>query len=179
MAGLRRMGCRVGVLLLFWLMAGTAAEAAAPVGKIVFFQGEVSVRRSGTQEWLPVQASLELFPGDALKTGVASPASILCADESQIKLNENTILVLKSVAPSARLGLKQAVPAALEEPDPSIYQVIQGEIWLRDKREKFRFELETPAVVANIRGTEVNIRVKPDGTTQVTLLEGKLCLTNP
>jgi tetratricopeptide (TPR) repeat protein len=161
-------------------MAGVgAAGAAAPVGKIVHFQGEVSVRRSGAQDWLPVQAQRELFPGDAIKTGLASQASILCADESQIKLNENTILVLKGVTLSARLGLQKAAPAALEQPTPSIYQVVQGEIWLRNKSEKFRFELETPAVVANIRGTEVNIRVKADGTTQVILLEGSLCLTNP
>jgi tetratricopeptide (TPR) repeat protein len=174
---------RASWLFLFylccWAMAGVAVAwgEPPPAGTIVYLQGEVNIRRSGTLVWGPAQPKQDLFPGDAVKTGKASQAAILCADESQIKLNDNTILVLKSVAPSPRLG--QVSPAALGKTPASIYQVIQGEIWLRNKNEKFRFELETPAVTANIRGTEINIRVKADGTTQVTLLEGSLCLINP
>ena len=55
----------------------------------------------------------------------------------------------------------------------------QGEIWLRNKHEKFRFELETPAVTATIRGTELNIKVQRNGATSVILLEGNVCLANP
>jgi tetratricopeptide (TPR) repeat protein len=175
----RRAGWLFLVHLFFWVIAGGAVAwgEPTPAGEIIYLQGEVSIRRSGTLAWVPAQSQRELFPGDAIKTGNASKAAILCVDESQIKLNENTILVLKSVAPSPRLG--KVAPAALEKTPGSIYQVIQGEIWLRNKNEKFRFELETPAVTANIRGTEFNIRVKPDGTTQVTLLEGSLCMINP
>ena len=55
----------------------------------------------------------------------------------------------------------------------------EGEIWLRNKHEKFRFELETPAVTAIIRGTELNIRVQRNGATNVLLLEGNVCIANP
>ena len=50
---------------------------------------------------------------------------------------------------------------------------------LFNTKESFRFELETPAVTAGIRGTEFNLRVGADGTTQIILLQGKLRLANP
>ena len=54
-----------------------------------------------------------------------------------------------------------------------------GEIWLRNKNEKARFEVRTPAVTAAIRGTEFNLKVDRAGTTDLVLLEGKLTLANP
>src|SRR5208283_5380902 len=54
-----------------------------------------------------------------------------------------------------------------------------GEIWLRNKNEKARFEVQTPAVTASIRGTEFNLKVSRAGATSLVLLEGKLTLVNP
>ena len=115
-----------------------------------------------------------------MRTGPASRAAILCMDESQIKLNENTIVILKSITPfsQAATGRLPRRRSSLPAP-PSHYQVPQGEIWLRNKHEKFRFELETPAVTATIRGTELNIKVQRNGTTRSSLLEGNVCLANP
>ena len=170
--------------LIFALIAGLllptrlAAMAEGPaVGKLVSCQGQVVVRRGGATQWEPAQVDQPLFAGDAVRTGYNSRAAILCIDESQLKLNENTIVVLKSIAPSPRL---QPVTPAKEQPPPaSHYEVPEGEIWLRNKHEKFRFELDTPAVTATIRGTELNVRVQRNGTTSVILLEGNVCLMNP
>ena len=148
------------------------------VGKLVSIQGQVAVSRSSSTQWEPAQVGQPLLAGDSVRTGPTSRAAILCVDESQIKLNENTVVIMKSISPSPRL---QPVTPAKEKPPapPSHYEVPQGEIWLRNKHEKFRFELETPAVTATIRGTELNIKVQRNGTTSVILLEGNVCLTNP
>jgi tetratricopeptide (TPR) repeat protein len=161
------------------LAGASPVWAAAPLaGKIISLQGQVAVRPGGQPAWVPAGLNKELFTGDAVKTGPVSRAAILCVDESQIKLNENTVLVLKRIAPSPKLRLGGVTPVG-EQPAVSLYQVLSGEIWLRNKNEKFRFELETPAVTATIRGTEFNLRVNPDGSTRVTLLEGRLDLVNP
>jgi tetratricopeptide (TPR) repeat protein len=138
----------------------------------------VAVRRGGTEHWEEAQSEQKLHEGDSVRTGPDSRCAILCTDESQIKLNEKTMLILKNVAPSPRLKPEEGRPTAPREPPASRYEVPQGEIWLRNKREKFRFELETPAVTATIRGTEINIQVRPDGATRVVLLEGSICLVN-
>jgi tetratricopeptide (TPR) repeat protein len=165
----------LGVLLL---PGGLRALPEAPaVGKLVAIQGQVTVRREADKHWEPAKVGQFLGAGDAVRTGPASSASILCVDESQIKLNENTMVILKSITPSPRL--QPVSPATREPPPPSRYIVPEGEIWLRNKQEKFRFELETPAVTAIIRGTELNIRVRPNGATKVLLLEGNVCIANP
>lgn len=154
--------------------------ASLPLGgKIVYVQGDVKVRTASGPEWVPAKIDQSLYPGDAVKTGPLSRAAILCVDESQIKLNENTLFILKNAAQSSRLKLGEVVPAAVREIFQSLYTVPQGEIWLRNSNEKFRFELETPAVTVGIRGTELNLQVSPDGTTRLVLLHGALSLENP
>jgi len=162
-------------LALAWI---SPAMAAQPAGRLILIQGEVSVRPSGAA-WQAARLNQDLHGGDTVRTGANSRAAILCLDESQIKLNENTVLVLKNVAPSPRLRLGEVTPAAQAPDAASVYQVQQGEIWLRNKKEEFLFELETPTVTATIRGTEFNVRVMPDGTTNFVLLEGSLKLKNP
>jgi tetratricopeptide (TPR) repeat protein len=181
---MRRLGWMGWVLLalaffaILLLLDPLAARAEGPaVGKLVNVQGQVAVRRSGTTQWEAAQVDQLLYAGDAVRTGPNCRAAILCLDESQIKLNENTTVILKSIAPSPRL---QPVTPVKEAPLPaSQYEVPEGEIWLRNKHEKFRFELKTPVVTATIRGTELNVRVAPNGTTSVILLEGNVCLVNP
>lgn len=162
-------------LALAWTALAFAAELA---GRLVFVQGQVAVRLAGTEVWQKARLNQDLAGGDMVRTGPNSRAAILCLDESQIKLNENTVMVLKSVAPSPRLRLGELAPAVQAGEPASLYGVTQGEIWLRNKKEKFFFELETPAVTATIRGTELTVRVLPDGATRVALLEGDVKLSN-
>jgi len=175
--GNRRIFWCLGLVITL-LGSVEAAVAAEVVGRLVYFQGQVAVKTGGAPDWRPASLNQDLAAGDAVQTGPASGAAILCLDESQIKLNENTLLELRQVAPSPRLKLGEVIPAAVGQAAASLYGVTRGEIWLRNKNEKFRFEMETPAVTAAIRGTEFNLRVLADQTSLITLLEGALQLTN-
>ena len=169
------------LMAVFFCLTGSAQEAGATTplaGKLIFLQGEVSVQPSGGNVWKSAELNQNLYCGDVIKTGSLSRASILCVDESQIKLNQNTTFSLKSAAPSSRLQLGEIIPAA-QTTASSLYGVPQGEIWLRNSNEKFKFELETPAVTAAIRGTEFNLQVLSDGASRLTLLNGSISLSNP
>jgi tetratricopeptide (TPR) repeat protein len=157
--------------------AGFSNASDIPAGRLISLQGSVAVLASGVASWEAAQNGRDLFAGDSVKTGQDSRASILCVDETQLKLNQNTVVVLKSSAPSTRMG--GAVPAVQKEAGVSLYEVPAGEIWLRNKNEKTRFEVQTPAVTAAIRGTEFNLKVDRAGATSLVLLEGKLTLANP
>jgi tetratricopeptide (TPR) repeat protein len=159
------------------LLPGISGAKEPVVGKLITLQGQVAIQHGSGRPWESARIGQLLVAGDAVRTGVGSTASILCVDESQIKLNESTVVILKSIAPSPRL--QPVTPAAGQPAPASHYEVPQGEIWLRNKQEKFRFELETPAVTAIIRGTELNIKVQRNGATNVLLLEGHVCIANP
>lgn len=167
------------VLLLFSCMSRPALAAPDPVGRLVSVQGQVRLRPAGAAAWSAAQAGRTLFPGDALATGPAAKAAVLCVDESQIKLNENTVLVLKASAVSARLAGGGLVPAKAVQGRASLYDVPKGEVWLKNEAERFRFEMTTPALTAAIRGTEFVVRVAGDGTSSVALLGGSLTVFNP
>ena len=160
----------------FW-HNGFSMASDTPAGRLIDFQGSVSVLPAGRASWEEAQIGRDLSAGDSVRTGQDSRAAILCVDETQLKLNENTVVVLKSSAPSARMGI--AVPAAEKGAGVSLYEVPAGEVWLRNKNEKTRFEVQTPAVTAAIRGTEFNLKVGQAGATSLVLLEGKLTLANP
>jgi len=147
------------------------------VGRLINPQGSVGVLPFEKVSWEEAKTGMDLFAGDSVKTGQDSRASILCIDETQLKLNENTIVVLKGIGPSPRMGI--AVPATQKDLGGSLYEVPAGEIWLRNKNEKTRFGVKTPAVTATIRGTEFNLKVDRDGATDLVLLEGRLTLANP
>jgi len=177
-----RLGALLRVTIFLFLLLGAVSVAWADTplaGKLKQIQGQVSVCRAGSADWQPGRLNQDLFAGDAVQTGPVSRAAILAVDESQIKLNENTLFVLKSAAPSPRLGWVEPAAATAPEGALSLYQVPQGEIWLRNSNEKFRFEIETPALTAAVRGTELNLRVASDGLTAVLLLSGALSLANP
>ena len=98
-------GLMLLVTLFLFLTLGTISEAGAAMplaGKLKQIQGQVAVRRAGSPDWQPGRLNQELFAGDAVQTGPVSRAAILAVDESQIRLNENTLFVLQSAAPSPR-----------------------------------------------------------------------------
>ncbi len=165
-------------LVLFWLLAGaiifsTSAWAALPVGEARAVSGDVQALPHGSSAWERIGVGHVIHPGDTLRTGSASKASVLCVDESQIKLGENTIMVFKNAAPSPRLGFK---PVSMGQ--GSKYGVEQGQVWLRNIKEDFSFELTTPAVNAAIRGTEFIVGVAKDGLSTISLLQGRLDIFN-
>lgn len=160
-------------MLMRQALCPSPVHAAVPVGEIRSMSGEVATLPLGATVWMPAEVGRQIQPGDAVRTGPASRAAILCVDESQIKLGENTMMVFKSAAPSSRLGY-QPVAAT----DGSLYEVRQGRAWLRNSNEDFRFELDTPAVTAAIRGTEFTVDVDSEGASVIALLQGRLAIFN-
>ena len=107
------MSKTVLAFLLFVLFqcchAGFSSASDIPAGRLINPQGSVTVLPSEKVSWEEAGNGRDLFAGDSVKTGQDSRVSILCVDETQLKLNENTVVVLKSATPSARMGI--AVPA--------------------------------------------------------------------
>jgi tetratricopeptide (TPR) repeat protein len=162
--------------LFICCIAGFSRASDILVCRLLNPQGTVSVLPSGKDSWEGALNGRDLFAGDSIKTGSDSRVAVLCIDETQLKLNENTLVVLKSATPSPRMGV--AVPASQEETGASLYEVREGEIWLRNKNDKARFEVHTPAVTVAIRGTEFNLKVDRTGATNLVLLEGRLTMAN-
>jgi hypothetical protein len=104
--------------------------------------------------------------GDGVATGQQSMVQLaLDTGIGFVDVTEQTKLVVQEM----RLTSTQGRITRLK--------VTQGRAKLRLRRftnPESRFEIETPAGISGVRGTEFGINVQPDGKTSVAVLEGKV-----
>jgi len=161
------------LLVLFLLPGHIFGQADAQVAaKILSIQGQVEVQQS---PWAPAAVNQILKPGAAIRTGPQSRAVVLLADETQIKLNSGSEMVIKEVRQASNLLTRIVAQAAK---DQSTLSLVKGEAWLRSKLKPVNASVSTPAVTAAIRGTEFDIKVADDGETFTTVLEGSVDMRN-
>ncbi len=162
-------------ILIFLTVVFPCVVNAQNAGKIVHVNGEVRHYSVKEQKWEDAGASTRLYPGDEIKTGEGGRAALLMADESLIQLNGNTHFIVQETAPRAFwVKAAQAAYAGLR----SVYHLRYGEIWLRNKSRHAGIDIRGPAMVAGVRGTEINFRADPDGSTVLTVLRGRAAAEN-
>ena len=137
-----------------------AQSAACGNWDAELFAVEGTVERRTPGGWERLDEGARLCAGDELRTRVYSRAAVRFRDESWIRLDEDTAMVL----------------AEPEDDSHFLIKVLKGLIHVinRDPRD---LAFDTPFVNAGLEGTEVVIRVADD-RTEVTVLEGAVVLDN-
>ncbi len=83
------------------------------------------------------------------------------------------------VGEKTRFTLVRATVGRSDDSEDSRLRVDVGRIWVRFHRAltgRSKFEVETPTVVAAVRGTAFSVAVEPDGATEVQVFEGQVSL---
>jgi tetratricopeptide (TPR) repeat protein len=145
-----------------------AQPSAAPPpaqGKIVALNGRVEHTPAAREDWNAARMFQPLLTAERVRTLAASRASILFIDETQVKLNAGAVLVVHEV--------RSAGGAATS------LELTRGEGWFRTKNPQSGLTIKTPAAAAAVRGTEINLRIAPDDTTVLTVVEGTAEFSNP
>jgi len=128
-------------------------------------KGKLDLLRVNKTQWMPTKMGEVLYSGDALKTSENSRAAILFIDNTQIKINENTSIILQS----EKEGMKNL--------ETSINMAI-GEIFAVVTKQKSNFQVITPTSVASVKGTTFDLLVNDEGNTTLLVLEGSVELAN-
>lgn len=137
----------------------------APAGEVENALGTLIVRRAtGQVEEVRGKASVPLYEGDECRTEKGSKALIRLTDGTMLAMNDGTTLALR-----ARTAPEGAVVRVLK--------LILGELWMKTVGAP-AIEVETPAAVAAIKGTEFDLRVDEDGKSVLTVLKGVVVLKN-
>jgi branched-chain amino acid transport system substrate-binding protein len=150
------------------LVIGSVLPGCAPSTLTIFSitEGNVSVMKAGTGNWIEAQVGMSLEAGDRVKTADNSSAKITFFDGSTVELQADTEIEVVSLNISTDTGsttirLKQAIGSI-------IFRVTK----IVDPAS--RYEVETPTGVAAVRGSVMQVYVIEDGTTWVTNLEGDI-----
>jgi Flp pilus assembly protein TadD len=157
-------------------LLGNAAFAATQSGSIVSLQGVGEVRPAQTTDWKKAAVRQGLFGGDFVRTGDLSQMAILFADQTQVRLNQNSQLQIKSVAdgPSGQTAVRLNAGRAWSQAKPQTF--IGG--LAASFRTAFRLNMETPSATMSIRGTDWEVEVAPNGRTQLVVLSGVVDMGN-
>lgn len=104
-------------------------------GIIAYFDGNVTVQRDGTT--FDADFGFSVFQGDILETGENSLLILELNNKGELKLRENTILVLEGTGRETSLILNRGSVFS------RVNKIVNGS-----------FSIRTPSMVAGVRGTE-------------------------
>ena len=144
---------RIVRFALAFAALGSANEAA----KVSYLVGSVEVHRAGKN--FPVRVSMACQVGDTLVSSVASRLELRYPDNTLLRLDENTRMVLTN-----RVAGK---------PEPTL---LGGKTWANVKKigqGGTGFGVRTPTAVAAVRGTVFGVN-SSDSASSVRLYEGKV-----
>jgi hypothetical protein len=135
-------------------------------------EGEVSIMKEGTDDWVPAEHEMELEIGDAMKTGGNSSAEITFFDGSTMELGAGTEIEILALDIVCSSGVTTITLAQM------IGDTISRVTGILDPASSY--EIETPSGVVGVRGSAARIQVfrdnlnYEDGTTLATNLEGNV-----
>lgn len=146
------------------LCSTIAPRAIANDAEIVSVVGKGEAREASATDWRPAVVRQKLRGGSFVRTGDLSQMALLMQDQTQLRLNQNSMLQIKEVASSGaptRLDLKA------------------GRAWMQSKGPAANVVIDTPNATAAIRGTEWELDVDPAGKTMLAVFSGSVEFSNP
>ena len=128
-------------------------------------EGDVFVMKSGTDQWVKAAVGMSLEPGDTLKTDNHSNAMITFFDGSTIELQASSQVGVSEQNLARETG---TITILLKQ---EIGKTLSRVTKLTDSAS--RYEVETPAGVAAVRGSIMLLQVSKNGAT-VTNQQGDI-----
>lgn len=162
----KKISCVSFVLIscFFLLMPGILAadDIIAYIGEV---GGEVNIIRASEGKTVSAALGMMLSPGDVVKTGEESYASIVFQDDgSRVKLDEDSQLTLNATRQQKTLSKRLFLET--------------GKIWARiSKRRGTDVEVKTPTSVASVKGTKFILEEKEWGETNLWVIEDFVLLS--
>jgi len=164
------IGCMALVLTLALLLplVGCGGVGEAIPCKISSVAGDVQVLRSGSTDSAKATNGMELKVGDTIKTGSNGSANLTFFDGSVMEIKASSEILVNELSTastgSTAVGLKELVGSTINR----IGKLVDS---------SSKYEVETPAAVAVVRGTTFDLVVQQTGFTTLKSEEGSVSFT--
>ncbi len=133
--------------------------------EIVSVIGKGETRASTREDWRVATIKQKLNAGAFVRTGDVSQMALLLQDQTQLRLNQNSMLQIKEVSLAGA---------------PTKLEMTQGRVWTQSKRKAVSVTrdpvvtIQTPSATAAIRGTDWELVVDKAGVSTLTVLSGEV-----
>ena len=158
---------------MLFLILG-AIDVRAADAEIISVSGKGDKRDTAQADWIPAVARQTVKPGGFVRTRELSQMALLLPDRTQLRLNQNSQMQIKTVADAAEWSqnaVKLNAGRAWSQARPPTATPGAGAA-------PARISMETPSVTLSIRGTDWEVEVGPDGRTQLVVLSGTVDMAN-
>jgi tetratricopeptide (TPR) repeat protein len=156
--------CLIYSVLLFGIAPWPLHSAACddPLARLVSVEGQVQRSDCGTQGWCDADLFMPICDGQSVRTGADSRAAVqLVADESVLRLDQRTTLLIKATDPVSRGLLLDLVEGAMN-------------LFSRTRRS---LSIELPFMALAIKGTEFQVRAF-ESKSRIDLFDGVVEASN-
>lgn len=153
---------KVRALVLALAALGFAPALLANDAEVVSVTGKGEARDTGSNDWRPAVLKQKLRGGSFVRTGDLSTMALLMQDQTQLRLNQNSLVQIKETAGGA----------------PTRLELRGGRAWMNTKARDGNVVIETPNATAAIRGTEWELEVD-GGKTMLAVFSGDVEFSNP
>lgn len=154
------------VLCLAAMLFAPCAMPADHAAQIVSIQGKGEAKGFGDKDWKRAIVQQKLEPGNFVRTGDMSNMALLFRDQTQMRLNQNSQLQIKTIADAGDSKTQTAV------------KLNAGRAWAQTKNVSNKLTMETPTATMSIRGTDWDVEVGDDGKSTLTVLSGYIEFSN-
>ncbi|MGR9117399.1 MAG: FecR domain-containing protein [Gammaproteobacteria bacterium] len=148
------------VVLWMWTATGFAGSCTPWVARAISVQGTVEVQHVDRNDWSAVKLQEVFCAGDRVRAGIYSRAALLLQNETLLRLDQETTLVLPQ----------------LSEEENAWLELGRGALHFISNI-PYRLKINTPFVNAAIEGTEFAVRVSANDT-RVWVVEGQVLVEN-
>ena len=137
-----------------------AENCDKPIGKMVSVQGTVEFQKANDTQWQPVKLNDALCPGDTIRVLDNSRAELALANQSVLRINENTTITLEGV----------------DEDRTTLVDLLKGAA-LFFSRGTRKLKVKSRYAIFGVRGTEFFIRVE-ERQAFMSVFEGTVLAEN-
>ncbi len=160
---MRGQKLRLGVFFGLMPFLASAAQSRLEQGQVLSTEGHVDWTDTVTN-WITANAGLRLHVEERLRTLADSRAMVQLAILGRMRVNELTIL---EILPPRENRSKATI------------DLKAGAMYFFTREPPREFLIQTPHALAASRGTEVSVRLTPDGQTIFDVFDGEVELSNP
>lgn len=140
----------IGFIMCFTSVYADGSQLVALDAKLEIISGQVRLTRVGSTKTDVITQAVELYAGDLLETLRESKATLIYGDGTSMRLKERTLVEVQALS----------------------IKVFKGKTWYKFTKRGSEFKIETPTLVAGIRGTEFEVAVGSNRRTSLAVFEG-------
>ena len=133
------------------------------LARLISLSGRVEISTDRGENWTAGRTNQVLNTGNRVRTGRRSRATVQMSDKSMLRIRQLSNLVIQ--APTANSS-----KATLD--------LRSGSSYLFSRENPTEINFRTPITSGAIRGTEFDLTVAADGSTEVTMLDGEVFLSS-